>query len=325
MDKKIFIDPNPLIAKYSSHIWVLQSRPIADLHWDPSDYGWKLSRSDTSQTKVLPFFTYSVAFGRNFLLNQIESVPTGKKYWEEGNVSSSHMLKFWKQFWSLKCMNKVLHFRWLMIHYALPVGGLLRGTMPDRSCVMCGFAVETLHHVFWECVAAKSFWFRILRLLGRKYRSTIFTWGAVFWGTLDQQKAFYHYHNSSLTLQVKSFQVYSISTSVPGIKFFSRCYVWQIVSSLALWVLWKARCSKLYNDEQIHVVDQVKTFWELLIHTVKGEYDSYKGYGNKANRKRRRIRRVSTSIPIMLDAGDDVKWNYVPPRWLFLPPTPFLV
>ena len=94
LDKKIFIDPNPLIAKYSSHMWVLQSRPIANLHWDPCDYGWKLSRSDTSQTKFLPFFTYSVAFGRNFLLNQIEYVLAGKKYWEEGNVSSSQMLNF---------------------------------------------------------------------------------------------------------------------------------------------------------------------------------------------------------------------------------------
>ena len=78
LDKNIFIDPNPLIAKYLSNLWVLQSRPIADLDWDPSDYGWKLSTSDTSQTKILPFFTYSVAFGRNFLLNQIELVPTGK-------------------------------------------------------------------------------------------------------------------------------------------------------------------------------------------------------------------------------------------------------
>ena len=113
-----------MYAKILANI-VLHSRPIVDVQWDPSDYGWKLSRSDTSQTKVLPFFTYSVAFGRNFLLNQIESVPAGKKYWEEGNVSSSHML-------------------WV--------------------------AVETLRHVFWECVTAKSFWFQILRLLGRKYR-----------------------------------------------------------------------------------------------------------------------------------------------------------
>ena len=132
LDKNIFIDPNPLIANCSSHMWVLQSRPIVDLHWDASDYGWKLSRYVTSQTKVLPFFTYSMALGRNFLLNQVESVPTGKKYWEEGNVSSSHVLKFWKQFWSLKCMNKVLHFRWMMIHYALLVGALLRGTILDR-------------------------------------------------------------------------------------------------------------------------------------------------------------------------------------------------
>ena len=77
-----------------------------------------------------------------------------------------------------------------MIHYALPVGELLRGSVSDRSCVMCGFVPETLHNVFWECVAAKSFWFRILRLLGRKYRSANFTWGVVFWGMLDQQMVF---------------------------------------------------------------------------------------------------------------------------------------
>ena len=91
LDKKIFIDPSHLIANYSSHIWVLHSRPIAD----PSDYGWKLSMSDAS-TKVLPFFTYSVACGRNFMLKQTESVPTAKKYREEGNVSSTHMVRFWK-------------------------------------------------------------------------------------------------------------------------------------------------------------------------------------------------------------------------------------
>ena len=111
-------------------------------------------------------------------------------------------------------MNKILHFRWLMIHYALPVGELLRGSVSDRSCVMCGFVPETLHNVFWECVAAKSFWFRILRLLGRKYRSANFTWGVVFWGMLDQQMVFYHYHHSSLSLHVRNFQVYSISNSL---------------------------------------------------------------------------------------------------------------
>ena len=108
------------------------------------------------------------------------------------------------------------------------------------------------------------------------------------------------------------------------VKFFSRSYVWQIVSSLSLWILWKGRCSKLYNDENAHVVDQVKSFWELLVHTVKGDYDNSKGSGNTTNQKRRRIRRVWSSIPIMLDAGADVRWNYVPPRWLFPPPAPFL-
>ena len=34
------------------------------------------------------------SLGRKVLLNEIESIPTGKKYWEEGNVSSSYVLKF---------------------------------------------------------------------------------------------------------------------------------------------------------------------------------------------------------------------------------------
>ena len=64
-----------------------------------------------------------------------------------------------------------------MIHYALPVGELLRGSVSDHSCVMCGSTSETLHHVFWECVAANiKKWFRILRLLGRKY-SRLFSHG----------------------------------------------------------------------------------------------------------------------------------------------------
>ena len=56
--------------------------------------------------------------------------------------------------------------------------------------------------------------------------------------------------------------------------------------------IWKARCSKIYNDDHNNVVDQVKSFLELLVNTVKGEYDSYKGSGNVPNRKRKRIRRV---------------------------------
>ena len=85
---------------------------------------------------------------------------------------------------------------------------------------------------------------------------------------------------------MRSFQAYSTSSSLQGSKFFSRSYAWQIVSALALRVLWEARCSKLYNDENTNVVDQVKTFWDLLVHTVKGDYDNYKGSRNTTNRKK---------------------------------------
>ena len=59
LDKNIYIDPSPLIVNFSSHISVLDSKPIDDLQWDPTDYGWKLSISDSS-SKLLPFFKYVV-------------------------------------------------------------------------------------------------------------------------------------------------------------------------------------------------------------------------------------------------------------------------
>ena len=108
----------------------------------------------------------------------------------------------------------------------------------------------------------------------------------VFWGTLAQQIVFYHHHYSSLNLHVKSLQVYTTSSSLEGIMFFSWCYVWKIISSLALWITWKVRCFKICTTKQTNVLDQVKSFWELLvIYTIKGEYDSYKGYGTTTNRK----------------------------------------
>ena len=46
---------------------------------------------------------------------------------------------------------------------------------------------------------------------------------------------------------------------------------------------------------------------------------------NLRNKYVLRIHKVWSSIPIMLNEDADVKWNYVPPRWLFPPPALSLV
>ena len=80
-----------------------------------------------------------------------------------------------------------ISFKWLLLHYALPVGFHLKGQVDDRHCVSCQLQEETLKHLFWTCIATRQYWGRILRMFSCKYRGAIFTWGAVFWGSLDVQ------------------------------------------------------------------------------------------------------------------------------------------
>ena len=98
-----------------------------------------------------------------------------------------------------------------------------------------------------------------------------------------------------------------------------------IVSTNALWVWWKCRCSKKYEGIEYNVVDMIKMFWDNLVHTVKGEYDNIKGPVEKVHKKRRKIRQTWSPIPLWLDGTHENYWNYVTPRWLFPPPSPFLV
>ena len=88
--------------------------------------------------------------------------------------------------------------------------------------------------MFWECVAAKSFWFRILRLLARKYRSAIFTWGAIFWGILDQQMVFVSLSSFFLVVTCEKFSCILYFKFLVGNKVLFAGLRLQIVSALAL-------------------------------------------------------------------------------------------
>ena len=113
--------------------------------------------------------------------------PTAQKYWESGAISPQYLAAYWKTLWALPCLQRAISFKWLLLHYALPVGFHLKGQVDDRRCVSCQLQEETLKHLFWTCIATRQYWGRILRMFSCKYRGAIFTWGAVFWGSLDVQ------------------------------------------------------------------------------------------------------------------------------------------
>ena len=106
--------------------------------------------------------------------------PAPQKNWESSAISHQYMGTFWKTLWALPCMRRAISFKWLMIHYALPVGFHLKGQVDDHHRVCCQLQDETLKHLFWTCNVAQNYLGRILRMFSCKYKGAIFTWGAVF-------------------------------------------------------------------------------------------------------------------------------------------------
>ena len=163
-------------------------------------------------------------------------------------------------------------------------------------------------------MAAKSFWFRILGLLGRLFLRGVQSSGECwinkwFFIIIILLPCLYMWEVFRYTLFQAPYREASSFREVTSGR----------LSLLRLYRL----CGKL-GVPSYTMMKTLTWLWDLLVHTVKGDYDSYKSFGNTTNRKRR-LWRVWSSIPIMLVAGADVRWTYIPPRWLFPPPAPFLV
>ena len=140
LDKKIFLDPNPFLADHARQLWAFQSKPVENLNWDPVDYAWQLagrSSANEQETRTLPFFQYSVAYGGRFLMQRQCVRPAAQKYWESGAISPQYLAAYWKKLWALPCLQRAISFKWLLLHYALPVGFHLKGHVDDRHCVSC--------------------------------------------------------------------------------------------------------------------------------------------------------------------------------------------
>ena len=46
--------------------------------------------------------------------------------------------------------------------------------------------------------------------------------------------------------------------------------IWRTTMSLALWVIWTARCDYVFNNVHIHLNTMLIEFWMLFVHTLRG-------------------------------------------------------
>ena len=53
--------------------------------------------------------------------------------------------------------------------------------------------------------------------------------------------------------------------------------IWRTIMSLAIWILWKARCDYVFNNVHIHLNTMLIEFWMLFVHRLHGQYDDLQG------------------------------------------------
>ena len=106
-----------------------------------------------------------------------------------------------------------------------------------------------------------------------------FTWGIVAWGTLSGPTVRYETEGDSLALGLRQGQLFL--TSVPGPPQAStaeeRDLQWELISSLALWFVWRARCRRIFDGRAVPPAETIRDFWQELIHTLRGQLDGMQG------------------------------------------------
>jgi hypothetical protein len=86
--------------------------------------------------------------------------------WTDNSIShstSSNNSSYskWKKLWSLAVPPKQIHLIWRILNNAIPVKEnlLKRGIRCVPLCSYCNSKVESINHIFLECVRAKQVWF----------------------------------------------------------------------------------------------------------------------------------------------------------------------
>ena len=164
-------------------------------------------------------------------------------------------------------------------------------------------------------------WIWVLRLFQRE--GQLFTWGAVAWGALTGPGVGYETEADSVVLQYRQQMLVRVD---PPFAFplgggeEDRDPHWELVSSLALWFVWRARCRRVFEDRVVPPAETLRDFWLELVHTLRGQFDRMQGESDRVARRREAFLRLWGHPPFCSVLGGTVRWCYRPPFWLFPPP-----
>ena len=141
---------------------------------------------------------------------------------------------------------KVVLFRWLLVHYGISMKIMDAGHCHDLKCDNCGSPIESVHHVLWVCPIARVVWKRMLRTLYPMYDKQVYNWGFVRWARLVEE--IHNYEKEYIDFLLLSNGRHVLEVPYPStIRRLEENKVWSTISSLVVWVLWKARCKCVFQ------------------------------------------------------------------------------
>jgi hypothetical protein len=142
------------------------------------------------------------------------------------------------------------------------------------DCPHCAQVVELQCHCLEAFPKAREVWLRVIHLVQHYYSDCNLHWGSVVWSSLEKAIAGYDNEPHRHVIRINGGHVNISSQLFVTMRQASEdlWLLWELLNSTTIWIIWKVKCFKVFENKTILVVECVKDIWFELIHTLKGQY-----------------------------------------------------
>ena len=95
--------------------------------------------------------------------------------------------------------------------------------------------------------------------------------------------------------------------------------IWQSVSSITNWFVWKARCLKVFQNVTKAPTHIISRIWTEIVHNLRRSSDNIKGNMHHAELKRLEVHAIWDKDRFYRRIYDKVEWLYSTPKYLVKP------
>ena len=99
-----------------------------------------------------------------------------------------------------------------------------------------------------------------------------FSWGAAVWSTTIGPTLRYEFDAASPCYKIQAGQVRLRTGLDPTSRTWTweRDIVWELISNMTLWFIWRAPCFSVFEDRQEPPAETIWSIWLELVHTLRG-------------------------------------------------------